>query len=933
MNAHHTYYIEKRNDSITLNGDWQFCWTDTIVEAPETLAYTYSAHIPSSVYGCLKQANILPDPYFGDNSHLYTWADQKKWYFRRSFYLPNNISDKNIYLCFDGVGYICRLWINGLLLCTHEGMFGGPILDLQEFADVLHSDAQNDLIVEITPPFTDFNRGVIHDSRSKPQIVPWNLRRDASTSNGDFSAFGIWRGVRIEILPKYHISRPYLYTESITDDSAFLSLSVEIADPQIHELDCISSETSSNVGHQDAYRPCLDARSTGKTLELRITITEKISGKQVYCSNDTIEIFDKNFICKDPRYRECQFFTKNIQIQDPKLWWPNTLGDAFLYDVTLELTDNGQLLDQLTFDTGIRTMDYQYTAGQRHRTRWEKLHFVVNGRPIFLKGMNWAPVDYLLDVSDVDLRWTLELAKAEGVQLLRVWSGGGMPEDDRFYEICDVLGLMVIQDNFIANQTSAEWDRKVLASQVCQNLYRLRNHPSLTLHTGGNENNPYALENDAAMWVIAREIEDLDPSRKFWRTTADKGTTHIYRDMEPVWYRKLYHELPFIGESGIHSFPNAKTLRQQLSQSEYEMPLNDICSEAFRNKHPQLVNHFSEFIPSRIPRMLSRASAIQNMQDISLLDLCIATQIASYEFYQIMIQSMRENYPICGGIMPWVFKRPWSTIAIQLVDGFGDPIAPYYAVKNAYKPLMVELALQEVTYAPGETFQPDLRLLYDGTCSIPDVTVTYELYSPTLDLIKQNRFLCDAVPNLYMQHFDVPSVQLPDTWTNTYFFQRATVSDAHGMLHQSFYWCRILDSFRDETTLSSWRNDAHPNLYFENGPWLRPQISALSGNIHMEITEKDMQERYGERWLQLQIRIYNTGDVPLFPVQLDIQENKTVSQAEDNYFFLEKNTSRLLSLHVRVQDPTLHSITVTATAWNCTSICTILSLDEMAQGG
>lgn len=927
MNVNHTYYIEKRHNSISLDGEWQFCWTEAVEDNPHHLTFPYNASIPSSVYRCLHQADILPDPYFGDHSHLYTWTDQKIWYFKRTFALPDNIADRDVYLCFDGVGYICRLWLNGKMLCTHEGMFGGPILDLHEFDDILHIGSENELIVEITPPYADFNRGTTHDLRSKPQIVPWNLRRDASTSNGDFSVFGIWRGVRIEILSKYHISRPYLYTESIDDNVASLSLTVEIADPQIKELDCVPCEVSSGMGHQDAYRPSLDARPTGKTLGMRLSIAEKDTGKIVYTSDEAVDILNKEYICKNAKYQECQFFTKEIRIENPKLWWPNTLGCPCLYHVTIELTDNGDVIDILTFYTGIRTIDYKYTAGRRHRTKWEKLHFIVNGRPIFLKGMNWTPVDFLLDVSDADLRWALELAKNEGIQLLRVWSGGGMPEDDRFYELCDEMGFMVMQDNFIANQTSEEWDRRVLASQVCQNLYRIRNHPSLIMHTGGNENNPYALGNDASMWVIAREVEDLDPSRKFWRTTAEKGTTHIYNDMEPVWYRKLYNELPFIGESGIHSFPNAKTLRQQLSTEEFNAPLDDIFSEKFREEHPQLINHFTEFIPSRIPRMLSRASAIQNIHNCFLTDLCEATQLASYEFYQMMIQAMRENYPVCGGIMPWVFKRPWATVAIQLVDGLGDTTAPYYAVKNAYAPLMAELALKEVTYAPGETFHPDLRVICDDVREYTGLTVRYELYSPTLELIRRDDFTCSIDSNTYIRHFDLSAVTLPKDWTETYFFQRASVYDENGMIQQSFYWCRVLERFRDQESLRVWRSEASANLYFENGPWLKPQLASMSGSMEMEILSTSVRECFGERQVQLQIRISNTGDIPLFPVKLDVRQDRTLTQADDNFFFMEEKSSRVLTMFVRVLDPKLQQITVIAGTWECAEIGSTVSLD------
>ena len=911
MNPNTTYYIDKRGDSVSLDGLWRFCWTDNPEDSPEDLTYDCTAELPASGFRCLEQAGVLPDPYYGDNSHLYHWVDKKIWYFRRSFRLPENCAEKDIYLCFDGVGYFCRVWLNGKAICTHEGMFGGPVIDLKPFSEILHFGGENDLIVEVTPPIPQGKEGYLK------QIVPWNIRRDSHTSNGDFIVFGIWRSVRIEIVEPYHLSRPYLFTNSLKDGCAELNLTVEIVDPQVRELDCVPCETSGSTAYQNAFAQGIDPRPTGNSLSVRLTLAEKTTGKIVYASDDPVELLDLSHICSNEKYRECFYFKKTFLLSDPQLWWPNTLGEPFLYTVRLQLSKDGRILDTLTFDTGIRSVDYDYTAGDRYRLRWEQFRFTVNGRPIFLKGMNWTPVDFLYDVTTADLRWALEMAKNAGYELIRVWSGGGMPEDDRFYALCDELGLMVMQDNFIANQTTDEWDRRVLASQVSMNLYRIRNHPSLILHTGGNENNPYALGNDACMWVISREIADIDPSRRFWRTTPDKGSAHIYRDMEPVWYRKVYGGLPFVGESGIHSFPNAKTFRQQISAEEYAAPLDNIFSEEFKTAHPQLINHFSEFHPARIPRMLSRASAVCDMKSVTFPDICEATQMSAYEFYQIMIQSMRENYPVCGGIMPWVFKRPWATVAIQVVDGLGDPTAPYYAVKNAYAPMIAELALREVTYAPGETFVPDLRLLCDDATVVPVVTVRYELYSPALVLVSSEEFTCAGREPASSYSFEVNPVKLPADWNETYFFQRAVVSDASGMIHQSFYWCRILERLRDPAVLNEYRSQVQPNPYYDNGPWLKPQLAALPGKLSFVVGIDQDYLLCNERRMTLSLTITNGCSRPLFPIHISIDDNAVVCQADDDRFFLPEEESRDVKLNVRIKDLSHRTLTVILSCWGC----------------
>ena len=919
MNPNHPFYIDHHPLELSLDGEWSFTYIDNVSNEPWTLHYPHIATLPASAYRCLERSGILPDPYFGTNSKLYEWVDEKVWYFTRSFTLENK-DEHDVFLCFDGVGYCCRVWLNGQLLCAHEGMFGGPIVEIGEYVN----SGENVLCVEVTPPARGhgcYPKNLPEDSHRPYEIVPWNICRDNETSNGDFIVFGIWRSVRLEVVPKTHISRPYLFTRSIDEDRAQLRLSVEIADPQIRELDNILSQnTSRGISYNNVYYQGLSAVPTGRELRVQTAIVEKKTGKLAYSAEKEVQILDKKYVCADSKYRECQFFEMDIEIEDPLIWWPNQLGDANLYTVTLQLYEGDTLLDILSFHTGIRTIEFLPTSGLRHRTRWGEFHFVINGRPIFLKGMNWQPLDFLYDVSNEDYRWALDLVKNQGVQLLRVWSGGGMPEDDRFYDICDELGIMVMQDNFIANQFSNKWDRNVLQSQVCQNIYRIRNHPSLALHTGGNELNPYAINNDAAMWVISREIADLDPSRTFWRTSPDKGNAHIYRDMEPTWYRKLYNQLPFIGESGIHSFPNCKSLRQQISAEEYNKPLSNIFSEEFSQLNPELRNHFSEFNPSRIPRMMSRASMINNVRGITLPDLCEATHIASCDFYQIMIQAMREIYPINCGILPWCFKRPWTTTAIQLVDGLGEPIAPYYYVKNAYAPLSAHLALNEVTYAPCEEIVPDLRLICDGTVGYSGVTVGCEIYSPQLELVYCDKFVCDITPEEYQKSFTCKAFSLPENYTEKFFFLRAFVQNEAGTIHQSVYWCKVLDRLGDAELFEKYRSAPQANIDFENGPWLKPQISALPKNeSRLTLLERSVRMEGTERRVHLKIKVENNGASPIFPTKLEVLENKTLAYADDNDFLLPAGDCRELSVEVRVKDKDLDTITLELSAWNTES--------------
>ena len=74
----------------------------------------------------------------------------------------------------------------------------------------------------------------------------------------------------------------------------------------------------------------------------------------------------------------------------------------------------------------------------------------VNGRKIFLKGMNWTPVDAIYArINDARYRELLLVTKDACINALRVW-GGGIYEHDSFYAQCDELGILVTHDFMFA---------------------------------------------------------------------------------------------------------------------------------------------------------------------------------------------------------------------------------------------------------------------------------------------------------------------------------------------------------------------------------------------------------------------------------------------------------------------------------------------------
>ena len=891
MKLNQPYYIDRRSDEahLDLSGRWELLYTDDPIDEPSGAEWMYETTLPKSLYFSLYEAGVLPHPYKGTNSREYHWVDEKIWYYRRRFTLERCDFDGCAFLSFEGVSYYSRLWVNGTLLGEHEGMFGGPVAEVEEYLDF---NGENEIIVEVKA--ANYGKKDSFDLRGDdptPEIAPWSAIRDPLSGQRQFIAMGIYGGIRLDFAERMHISRPYLYTESIEGDLATLKLELEIADGAVKELRSygISAETtcvSTNLYQQGFTGAALDDR-----VEIRLTLKEKGTGKVVFKSSDEQALVDHDGLAlRDMRFKEFAFFTKTIRLERPKLWQPVGLGEPYLYELEIEMLHDGKVCDRQTVTTGIRTFTAKRTAGQKYRTRWNDFSFSVNGRDIFLKGMNWMPVDYVLNLDPKEYEWALTLAKNAGIQLLRVWSGGGIFETDYFYELCDEMGIMVWQDHRIANTSNtAGYDREVLESQEAYNIYRMRNHPSLVVHCGGNEFNPYHENNSATTFTITHLTKALDPSRVYYYASPDGGSSHCYNDMDPAWYYSLFRGLPFLAESGIHCFPTYHTLRGLIRREETEGILPDMLSEEFVKNYPELLHHFTEYQPDRAPRLLARISQIGDISKMSLSDICEAGQMQAYEFYLLMVQAMRSNYPVCGGVMPWAFKRPWSTVGVQIVDGDGRPTYPYYAVKSAFAPTDIALECGFSVIAPGEALPLTARILNDEGRNLDSGEITVTVYTPELKIAAEHTVeITDRKKEFELREF-VPD----ESYTDRCFLISADLRYEGRLLARSVYFKKCTGILADEELLALHRSRRCENLIFKNGPWLGDDLRrADKANIKAKALRKSRTGKY----VYYDIRLHNDSDAVAYPVSLEIENEPARFFATDNFFLIKPDECREIRL-------------------------------------
>ncbi|HED36923.1 MAG TPA: glycoside hydrolase family 2 protein, partial [Ignavibacteria bacterium] len=400
------------------------------------------AYVPGTIHTDLLEAKIIPDPFYADNELKLKWINESDWIYQTTFDFPNDFNKDNpVYLHFDGLDTIAEIHLNDKPIAKTDNMFIQYEFDITGMLN----KKKNKLEIKFISALK-YGRLLKEKYGHLPAALnPERVYiRKAQYSFGwdwgpSFITCGIYRSVYLLQKPKINITNLNFSTISITNNKAVVKIKAEI---QNHEKSA-----------------CL------------IKIKMKGDSKQ----------YEKSINNSD----SCWINTE-MEIDDPKLWYPNNYGEQNLCELSVHAIAGGENQTGIVKrKVGIRTLSLIL---ENHGK--PSFHFVVNGKPIFIKGANWIPADsFLPRVSNEKYLQLLKAAKNADMNMIRVW-GGGVYENDIFYEICDELGLLVWQDFMFACASYPENDDfiKNVIEEIKQNVYRLQTHPSIAIWCGNNEN-------------------------------------------------------------------------------------------------------------------------------------------------------------------------------------------------------------------------------------------------------------------------------------------------------------------------------------------------------------------------------------------------------------------------------------------------------------
>lgn len=649
------------------------------------------AIVPGCVHRDLRRHHLIPDPFYGTNELDLQWIEEHDWEYRATFSVPPRLlAEEIVELVCDGLDTLCTVKLNGRPVATTDNMFITHRWNVR----LLLRPGRNELRFH----FASTRRALLH---TRPEHQP----REANDSVGRSSVFrkepcqsgwdwgprfvtaGIWRELRLEAWSGNRLD------------------SVRVA--QVHQ------------------------RRGRKVKAVTLTLTPELAhaDKSVTYSA-TLSLGKQTVATVEGAANALQ-----MEIGNPRLWWPAGQGAQPLHDLAVTARDRaGRVIGEWQRRIGLRTIELD-----RHADRWgESFQFVVNGRPVFAKGANWIPAhSFVAGLTRTDYARDLRAAVQANMNMVRVW-GGGIYESEDFYDLCDELGLLVWQD-FMFACTIYPGDREFLRSvkrEAADNIRRLRHRASLALWCGNNEvetlnwdwleQTPRLRRNYHALFhrLLPAAVAAHDDHTPYWPTSPWRGAgrnnnyrlkehgersgdTHywdVWHDRHPV---KSYEQwkFRFVSEFGMQSYSSPAT------QATF-------CRAADANVFgPVMENHQKNIGGNQvILDYVSRRYRFPKSQAA----LIYLSQLNQAYCMQTGVEHYRRLTPRCMGALYWQLNDCWPVASWSSIEFTGRWKALHHVARRFFAPALVSAHVpgDESTvlgnYRRSSVRQVNLHTVYDA---------------------------------------------------------------------------------------------------------------------------------------------------------------------------------------------------------------------------
>lgn len=648
----------------------------------------YPATVPGVIHTDLIDNEIIEDPFFRLNERGVQWIDKENWDYKTTLYVSEAVRKKdNIELYFTGLDTYADVFLNDSLILKANNMFREWRVDVK----TLLKDDANELRVRFYSPFP------IDIPKFDALPFTYDAGNDQSENGGVFDK-------KISVFIRkagYHFGwdwGPRLVTCGIWRPIYLQGWN----NVRLDNIQYIQSNVSEKKADIQAIAEVMADREGEAELTLQVEGLTQVWTEKAQVKKGLNRIATK------------------LTIGKPRLWWCNGLGDPHLYTFKATVGMHGDT-DGRTDRLGIRDVQVIRDKDEAGTS----FYFRLNGVNVFAKGANYIPQDnFIPRVTPEKYEKTILDAVHANMNMLRIW-GGGFYENKIFYDLCDEYGIMVWQDfMFGCSLYPAEGELlENIRQEAIDNVKRLRNHPSIVIWCGNNENQTawynwgwkqryerMGKEIGETVWrqlydqyfvVLPEVVEAYDPTRFYWPSSPFNGDP--YKKIEsglPNWnpngdahYWGVWHgrdsisnynviKARFFSEYGFQSFPEYQSVLKYAPEKRD----HDIYSEVMM-AHQRGGSHANGLIEWYLLKEYRQPKDFQNFLYMG--------QLLQGDAIKTAIEAHRRDMPYCMGTLYWQHNDCWPVASWSSRDYYGRWKAQHYFARKAFEDILVSPIREE----------------------------------------------------------------------------------------------------------------------------------------------------------------------------------------------------------------------------------------------
>lgn len=600
--------------------------------------------VPCSLYSVLLENKLIDNPYIGINERKYKELSEKDCEFYTTFEITEKeINDDFTIIRFNCIDTLSTIRINGHKVAETDNMHRIYEFDIKPYL----KKGKNTLNIHISSPLNYI------EERNKKHFVWTNedtVKGAAHLRKASYMMGWDWA----PILPDMGILRP-----------------VEIISYNDDMIDNVLVRQIHNNG--------------------RVTLKFKVFTKK-HIIHNFLALFDG----KEYKFCDNEF---EIEVDNPRLWWPNGMGEQTLYAINVSMMLDGKAIDSWKRKIGLRTL----SVSTEEDKYGNEFCFVINGEKIFAMGADYVPQDSIIPF--ITKKRTEKLIAGcvdANFNCIRVWGGQYYPDDD-FYDLCDEKGLIVWQDFMFAciNVYLTDNFRKTVIEEAKDNIKRIRHHASLGLLCGNNEMELFVNEYEFGRSQLVKNdyielyerilpdiCDEYAPDTFYWPSSPsngggfddpgneNKGDVHFWSvwhgGVEFTEYRK--HNFRFCSEFGFESFPSIKTVKTFAKDEDL-----NIFSEVMEN-HQKCKSGNSKIL---------NYLASEYLYCTDFENLIYASCLNQGNAIRYGVEHFRRMRGRCMGATYWQLNDCWPVASWSSIDYYGRYKALHYMAKRFFAPTAV----------------------------------------------------------------------------------------------------------------------------------------------------------------------------------------------------------------------------------------------------